>query len=148
MESFKVRQFTVLPCSAPHWWHSRLPSYKHIVPFELQVFQGSNVNLFFCQTQHFSLWSFAQRVCLCLFIYLLTVGRPALFIFVTLTLRSANSSFLRAPSTKLCTAGDQAFWSAAPHLWSSLPNHLRTAQTLDSFKKGFKNILFKKPFSS
>uniref|UniRef100_UPI003AB0FBBA 1-phosphatidylinositol 4,5-bisphosphate phosphodiesterase beta-1-like n=1 Tax=Centroberyx gerrardi TaxID=166262 RepID=UPI003AB0FBBA len=52
----------------------------------------------------------------------------------TRTLRSTNSLLLRAPSTKLRTVGDRTFCSAAPRLWNSLPNHLRAAQTLDSFK--------------
>ncbi|XP_078147037.1 uncharacterized protein LOC144542992 [Centroberyx gerrardi] len=65
----------------------------------------------------------------------------------TRTLRSTNSLLLRAPSTKLRTMGDRAFCSAAPRLWNSLPNHLRAAQTLDSFKTGLKTFLFRKAFS-
>ena len=66
----------------------------------------------------------------------------------TCTFRSASGSLLRAPGTKLRTVGDQAFCSAAPRLWNSLPNHLRAAQTLDSFKKGLQTFLLRKAFSS
>ena len=64
----------------------------------------------------------------------------------TCTLRSSNSSLLRVPKTKLRTMGDRAFCSAAPHLWNSLPDHLRATQTLDSFKAGLKTFLFRKAF--
>ena len=57
------------------------------------------------------------------------------------------------PRTKLRTMGDRALqpvWScaAAPHLWNCLPDHLRTPQTTDAFKKGLKTFLLKKAFNS
>jgi hypothetical protein len=41
---------------------------------------------------------------------------------------------------------DRAFISAAPNLWNSLPNDIRSAKTVDHFKKLVKTHLFKIAF--
>ncbi len=62
------------------------------------------------------------------------------------TLRSASTYLLKTPRTKLRTMGDRAFCSAAPSLWNALPDHLRTPQPVDVFKRGLKTYLFSKAF--
>ena len=49
--------------------------------------------------------------------------------------------FLCSPH-KLQTMADRAFSA----IWTSLPDHLRAPESLDSFKKGLKTFLFRKAF--
>jgi len=65
------------------------------------------------------------------------------------TLRSSTSEPLRLvqPLTKLVSAGDRAFAAAAPRLWNQLPVDIRTATTVNIFKKKLKTHLFKKAFN-
>ncbi len=42
--------------------------------------------------------------------------------------------------------GDQAFFSATPHLWNALHDHLRAPQTTESFKKRLKTFLFSRSY--
>lgn len=62
--------------------------------------------------------------------------------------RSAYTDLLQQPWTHLHTMGDRAFTSAAPQLWNTLPPHLRAHQSINSFKKGLKTLLFRKAFFS
>lgn len=48
-------------------------------------------------------------------------------------LRSTGSILLRVPSTKLPST-NWGVCSTVPHLWDSLPIHLRASESLDSFK--------------
>ncbi|XP_078115027.1 uncharacterized protein LOC144523380 [Sander vitreus] len=64
----------------------------------------------------------------------------------TRSLRSGSAYLLKHPRTKLRTMGDGAFCSAAPRLWNALPDHLRTPQTVDAFKRGLKTHLFSRAF--
>ncbi|XP_068108608.1 uncharacterized protein [Hyperolius riggenbachi] len=57
------------------------------------------------------------------------------------TLRSANKMKLVIPRIHL-TFGARAFSYAAPTLWNSLPQSVREAPSLDSFKKRLKTHLF------
>ncbi len=58
-------------------------------------------------------------------------------------LRSASSLNLKIPTTRLKSYGDRAFSKVAPVLWNPLPNHIKTASTVDSFKSQLKHFLFK-----
>uniref|UniRef100_A0A3P9C069 Reverse transcriptase domain-containing protein n=1 Tax=Maylandia zebra TaxID=106582 RepID=A0A3P9C069_9CICH len=61
-------------------------------------------------------------------------------------LRSQTQSLLVVPRTRLKTKGDRAFQSVAPRLWNSLPLHLCLLDSVDSFKKLLKTLLFKQAF--
>ena len=62
--------------------------------------------------------------------------------------RSNDQLLLSQPKFKsLKTLGDRAFISAAPNLWNSLPNDIRSAKTVDHFKKLVKTHLFKIAFN-
>ncbi len=59
-----------------------------------------------------------------------------------LNLRSGdNKSLLVIPSTK-CIYGDKAFSTVAPHLWNSLPLHIRSCPSITGFRKCLKTHLF------
>jgi len=62
------------------------------------------------------------------------------------TLRSSTKSLLQVPSTKTITYGQRAFSSAGPRLWNSLPESLKTKNTIGSFKASLKTYLFTKVF--
>ena len=66
---------------------------------------------------------------------LLTVYQPSR------TLRSSNQSQLSVPSTRTKLA-ESAFSVAAPKLWNSLPSNIRTAPSIESFKRLLKTYLF------
>ena len=61
------------------------------------------------------------------------------------TLRSHSNGevMLHQPIGRTAYYGDRAFSICAPRLWNSLPSHLRSIQTLDSFKVRLKTHLFK-----
>ena len=59
-------------------------------------------------------------------------------------LRSKNKMLLEVPKTVLKTYGDKAFAYAAPTLWNSLPEELRTTSSIELFKRHLKTHLFKK----
>ena len=62
----------------------------------------------------------------------------------TRALRSENQSMLKPPSdARTRTYGDRWFDTAAATLWNNLPNSLRNIQSVDSFKKDLKTLLFK-----
>ena len=50
------------------------------------------------------------------------------------SLRSAALHLLTVPSSNTKSYGDRAFSVAAPKLWNSLPVHIRTSDSLSSFK--------------
>ncbi|XP_041642854.1 uncharacterized protein LOC121509496, partial [Cheilinus undulatus] len=54
-------------------------------------------------------------------------------------LRSSDTGLLSMPKTKLRTYGDRAFSAAAPTLWNTLPADIRSAPSLDIFKKRLKH---------
>ncbi|XP_057686102.1 uncharacterized protein avpr2aa isoform X3 [Corythoichthys intestinalis] len=56
-------------------------------------------------------------------------------------LRSSGTGLLHVPRTR--TKQDEAAFSYyAPHLWNKLPERLKYAQTVSSFKSGLKTLLF------
>ena len=54
-------------------------------------------------------------------------------------LRSADANLLHPVRTDLRSWGDRAFAAAAPTLWKALPNDIRNANTLSSFKLPLKH---------
>ena len=64
-------------------------------------------------------------------------------------LRSSNKLFLSEPvSQNKNKFEDRAFSFVAPKLWNNLPDSVRNAITLDSFKKNLKTHLFQKFYQS
>ena len=61
-------------------------------------------------------------------------------------LRSASSSDLVVPSTRLKTIGARAFPSAAARVWNDLPPDIRAAPSLRSFKRVLKLELVRRAF--
>ena len=61
-------------------------------------------------------------------------------------LRSDSGLALVNPKTKLKSFGDRGFYSSAPRLWNRLPNHIRTAASLSSFKSRLKHHLFQETY--
>ena len=58
---------------------------------------------------------------------------------------------LRSSSDSLLTVhhyGDHAFCIAAPHLWNSLPHEMRKCDSLHTFKRLLKTVLFKRAYYS
>ena len=64
----------------------------------------------------------------------------------TRALRSSSELLLVVPRSRLKTKGDRAFAVAAPKLWNCLPLHIRSAQTLETFKRLLKTHLFELAF--
>ena len=58
----------------------------------------------------------------------------------TRKLRSSSRSTLQVPRVKTSTYGDRAFSSAAPKLWNSLLDHIKSKHTLSSFKSSLKTF--------
>lgn len=63
------------------------------------------------------------------------------------TLRSSGQNLLIVPKTRLKTRGDRSFQAVAPKLWNALPLSLRVVDSVDSFKKQLKTLLFSQAFS-
>jgi hypothetical protein len=61
-------------------------------------------------------------------------------------LRSSSSSQLRVPRYKLSTVGDRAFPVAGAEVWNSLPQHVKSAPSLTTFRSRLKTFLFKFSF--
>jgi len=57
-------------------------------------------------------------------------------------LRSASTSALDVPSTRLSTVGDRAFPVAAARTWNSLPSEVTSSNSLQTFKMKRKSHLF------
>ena len=71
---------------------------------------------------------------------LLTVYRP------TRDLRSREALTLVLPQVRTATFGNSSFSHAAPRLWNGLPGPLRSAKSINAFKKGLKTHLFSRYF--
>ena len=61
-------------------------------------------------------------------------------------LRSATSTDYHVPRTRT-KFGDRAFSIAGPKAWNSLPQSVRSADTVDSFKRKLKFYLFNSCFN-
>ncbi|XP_029938415.1 uncharacterized protein LOC115381268 [Salarias fasciatus] len=62
-------------------------------------------------------------------------------------LRSSGSALLCVPKARTKTHGEAAFGHYGPRLWNSLPENLRTAETVDIFKGRLKTHLFNQAFN-
>ena len=56
-------------------------------------------------------------------------------------LRSAGTNRLVVPPVRLTTVGSRAFPVAATQIWNSLPEHIVSAPTLQSFRRHLKTFL-------
>uniref|UniRef100_A0A3P9M6K8 Reverse transcriptase domain-containing protein n=1 Tax=Oryzias latipes TaxID=8090 RepID=A0A3P9M6K8_ORYLA len=63
------------------------------------------------------------------------------------TLRSSGTGLLTIPTVKTKTYGEASFQHYGPRLWNSLPEGLRAAESIDTFKKRLKAHLFNLAFS-
>jgi len=61
-------------------------------------------------------------------------------------LRSASSTDLAVPQTRLQTVGDRAFCVAAAKTWNSIPSEVTSSVTLSTFKHKLKTYLFSLSF--
>jgi len=63
-----------------------------------------------------------------------------------------KSSFIRpaliVPPTRLSATGDRAFPIAVSSIWNSLPLHITSAPSLQTFKEKLKQFLFSRSFPS
>ena len=57
-------------------------------------------------------------------------------------IRSSHKNMLKVPKTKLKYGGDRSFSVAAPRIWNSLPNNIKS-HSEHLFKKALKTHLFK-----
>ena len=57
------------------------------------------------------------------------------------SLRSTGTGLLRVPRVRT-KQGEAAFSFYAPNIWNKLPENLRSAATLSSFKSSLKTFLF------
>ena len=64
----------------------------------------------------------------------------------TRALRSSSRSLLCTPVIKSKTYGGRAFSTAAPQLWSAIPEYVKNAESVVSFKTKLKTFLFRKFF--
>ena len=60
--------------------------------------------------------------------------------------RSSDQRLLVVPHTRFKTRGDRSFQAVAPRLWNALPLSLRCINSVDTFKKHLKTLLFKQAF--
>jgi len=58
------------------------------------------------------------------------------------SLRSSSAALLVVPKTRTTTYGDRSFSAVAPKLWNGLPDVIRTADSVQSFKRLLKTHLF------
>jgi hypothetical protein len=61
-------------------------------------------------------------------------------------LRSASQMMLRVPATRRSTLGDRAFPVAAARAWNSLPPEVKSAPSLETFRRRLKTHLFNVSF--
>uniref|UniRef100_A0A8C6NZ91 Reverse transcriptase domain-containing protein n=1 Tax=Nothobranchius furzeri TaxID=105023 RepID=A0A8C6NZ91_NOTFU len=62
------------------------------------------------------------------------------------TLWSSGQNLLKVPKTRFKTREDLSFQAVAPRLWNALPLFLRVADSVDSFKKQLKTLIFRQAF--
>ena len=89
-----------------------------------------------------------------LFVFKALHGQAPVYICNLLTpykpdrrLRSNSKALLEVPKSRLVTKGDRAFAVQAPRLWNSLPEHVRLANSLSSFKSHLKTYFYRMAFS-
>ena len=60
---------------------------------------------------------------------------------------SADTDILLTPRSRLVTARDRSFSVAGPRIWNDLPETVRAAPSLSSFKRQLKTFLFHRRYS-
>ena len=63
-------------------------------------------------------------------------------------LRSSNKNLLVKPYFNLNSYGKRAFSVAAPELWNNLPEDIKSANSIDDFKRKLKTFLFTRAYES
>ena len=63
-------------------------------------------------------------------------------------LRSSNRNLLVKPYFNLHSYGKRAFSVAAPKLWNNLPEDIKSANSIDDFKRILKTFLFMRAYES
>ena len=63
------------------------------------------------------------------------------------TLRSSQQQLLTVPRCSLRTYGNRSFAWASPTLWNALPQTIRSACSVESFKTSLKTHLFRQAFN-
>ena len=63
-------------------------------------------------------------------------------------LRSSNRNVLVKPYFNLNSYGKRAFSVAAPELWNNLPEDIKSANSIDDFKRKLKTFLFMRAYES
>jgi len=61
-------------------------------------------------------------------------------------LRSENQLLLKIPKYRLKRTGERTFAFVAPTMWNLLPFHIKTADSVTSFKRDLKTFLFKSAY--
>ena len=86
---------------------------------------------------------------LLIYVYRSKIGKSPSYIVDLLTpyipprdLRSSNKDLLTVPRT-FTSYGNRSFASAAPSLWNALPDYIKCASSLNSFKSKLKTFLMK-----
>lgn len=64
----------------------------------------------------------------------------------TRTLRSESQSLLCIPKTRTVRYGDRSFHKASPTIWNTLPDNIKTSDSVATFKRKLKTFLFKRTF--
>ena len=59
---------------------------------------------------------------------------------------SAETDILLVPRSRLVTVGDRSFPVAGPRTWNNLPETVRSAPSLQSFKRQLKTVLFSRRY--
>ncbi|KAI5086756.1 hypothetical protein C0J45_23267, partial [Silurus meridionalis] len=112
---------------------NRSRKYDHITPI--------------LSSLHWLLLSFFE---LLLLTYKALNGLPPMFLSSLLThynpSRSQNSGLLVVPRITKSTKGGRSFSHLAPKLWNSLPDSVRSSDTLTQFKCRLKTYLFSKAY--
>ena len=62
------------------------------------------------------------------------------------SLRSANQLLLKPKVPNMKTVGGRAFHVCAPVMWNALPDNLRAAETVETFKTNLKTHLFREVY--
>ena len=62
-------------------------------------------------------------------------------------LRSSDKKLLQVPHFKLKTYGGRSFSYIAPYLWNQLPDAIRQAPSVETFKFNLKTYLFDQVFN-
>ena len=63
-------------------------------------------------------------------------------------LRSSNRNLLVKPYFNLNSYDERAFSVAAPELWNNLPEDIKSANSIDDFKRELKTFLFMRAYES